>query len=259
MNKLHDLLLSALNVIIIIAVLAGIMLGLNKIGIFQFPDFVESMFGINGDQTTILPSDDGKIYKSLSSGKSDKTFTVTADLSPENVRQLLENVSPSLNYYQEVNVTVYSGDSSSTSKATVQKTDGSYSVSLYDSEGTLRKEIKMHDDTTDVTLHRANGQSSTISLPSADFDISDESGVVVTHERFLETQTELTDSDYSVSASQFGTIMQITFKTDRETYSQTEIYWLSLDYGIVTRAECYEGDKLVYLLETLALSDEVLQ
>ena len=51
--------------------------------------------------------------------------------------------------------------------------------------------------------------------------------------------------------------MLIEFTSKDGDYSQLQKYTLSLDFGIVTEAYCYENDVLIYELTTNALSKEL--
>lgn len=257
MNKFRNALFSALNILVIVVLLLGIMIGLRSIGIFRFPNFVENFLSKESAKENVLPNDDGKIYDALKKGQSDGNVTVTAELNPQNVRKMLEGVKPKDSYYQEVNTTLYDNSNSVTTKAVVRKSAGKYSVKLYNSEGTLKKEIDELESATQIKVYSSANRFDTVEVPTGSFDMSGESGVVITHENFLNSENELEAADYSMAQSPFGTIMQITFNTSLENYTQTEVYWLSLDYGIVTRCECYEGENLVYKLETIALNDDL--
>lgn len=258
MDKLKNMLFGALNFLVVVLLLCGIVFGLNKIGVFSFSDFFRELFGLPERQVNVLPHDDGKIYQSLSDGKSGEDVTVKVSLTPENVKSLLESVTLADDYYQEAQYTVFAENSQSIRrKAVIRRTDALTSISLYDEAGTLFKRIEQLEKGVRVTNISSDGNETWSEFPDGSISAEQESGVIMTHADFLDgnLSSQFDESSYSVAYSSYGTVMLITFEKSDEKYKRTQKYWLSLDYGVVVRAECYENDSLVYLLETLSLTE----
>lgn len=257
MKKVKEALFSALNFLVIAALIAVITLGLNRIGIFEFPDFIGEILNGRKNVQTVLPGDDGKIYESLSNGINTDTVNVVSELNQENVRRLLENVSVQPSYYQELEVSLYDENGKSiTRKAVVRRTDGFTDVTLYDVNNRLIKLIEQQIDGVKITVPEGNSERSAF-FSEGSISIEQESGVVMTHKLFLDSEFVGKEPSYSVAYSSYGTVMQIVFETHDAKLPQTQKYWLSLDYGIVVRAETYENDSLVYLLETSVLGKDL--
>lgn len=258
MEKLKNILFGVLNFLVVVLLLCAIVFGLNKIGVFSFSDFFRELFGLPERRVNVLPYDDGKIYQSLSDGTSGGDVTVKVSLSPENVKALLENVTLADDYYQETQYTVFAGNSQSIKrKAVIRRTESLTGISLYDESGALFKRIEQLPKGVRVTNISADGNETSSEFPYGTITAEQESGVIMTHTDFLDgnLSSQFDESSYSVAYSSYGTVMQITFEKSDERYIRTQKYWLSLDYGIVVRAECYENDSLVYLLETLSLTE----
>ncbi len=256
MKKFPDKVVHVIEILIVLAVVFGIVAGLDFIGIFNF----SGLFGWNpsdgSDSVHVLPYDDGSIYNALSEGKSSDTVSVVSDLSRESLEDMLLEVSTAEAYYQELDVTVYDGDGKSlTTKATVSLEDGNYDVSLYSSSGARYKRVTENGDSVQISAYDNKGKESKTTLSKGGFDIQADTGIIMTHDRFFSENTSFgeNESEFSVAYSNFGSVLMFEFYTTLDDYSQTERYWLSLDYGVVIRAECYEEDNLVYLLETISL------
>ena len=249
MNNRYDKLFSVLNIVFILVIVSGIIIGLDKIGIFSLSDW----FSQNNKIHTVLPHDEGEIYKSLSQKKSSDKITVVPDLTLDNVYSLLDDVEPDDNYYHEVTTTLYGqNNTKKISSAYVTKTDGKYDVIIYNQNSEIVKRIRQTNDTVSISNFDENGKEIITVAKGADFDIQSQSGVVITHKAFYETPDN-TVSTYALAQTDYGSFLEITFTSTLENYSQIQKYWLSLDFGVVTRAECYEDNALIYLMETVVI------
>ncbi len=257
MKKFPDKIVHVFEVLAVIAVVLGIIAGLEYIGILNFSGIFPWNVSDESDSVHVLPYDDGSIYNALSEGKSSDTVSVVSELSRERVEEMLREVTTSETYYQELNVTVYDGDGKSlATKATVSRQEENYDVSLYSSGGVRYKRITEDGDSVQIYVYDSKGKESKTTLSKGGFDIQSDTGIIMTHDRFFSENSSFgeNESEFSVAYSDFGTVLMFEFRTMLDNYSQTERYWLSLDYGVVIRAECYEEDTLVYLLETIALN-----
>ena len=119
-------------------------------------------------------------------------------------------------------------------------------------DGNVVKQIVSDSENTTINT-LVNGNIKTTSYPNGKFDFSAETGAIITHEAFFEAAD---DPQYSfkIEADDLGTVMLIEFTSVMENYSQRQEYTLSLDYGVVTEARCYENGSLIYELTTNSLS-----
>lgn len=249
MNNRYDKLFSVLNIVFILVIVSGIIIGLDKIGILSLTEWFSGQNKIH----TVLPHDEGEIYESLSQKKSSDSITVVPDLSWDNVYALLSDVEASDNYYHEAITTLYGqNNTKKILSASVTRTDGKYEVIVYNQNSEIVKRIRETQDLVSISNFDENGKEDITAVERANFDIQSQSGVVITHDAFYQTPDN-TLSSYSLAQTELGSVLEITFTSTLENYTQLQKYWLSLDYGIVTRAECYEDNVLVYLMETTSL------
>ncbi len=251
MQRFKGVFFSVMNFALIAAVLVFIILGLNRIGIFVLPDMFPDEIRQN-----VLPDDDGEIYDSLLIKKSSENVRVEADLTPQGVKNILDNVVLSDNYYQKLTTTLYAENKKNIKiNATVRRTDGFTTVSLYNSKDVLYKEISQLEDGIKIKEF-SDAEEKSAFFSEGSISLEEESGVVMTHKYFYVDTNELSEGDYSVAYTDYGTIMQIVFDDSNDEVVKTKKYWLSLDYGVVVRAEAYENDSLVYKTETSVLTSE---
>ena len=85
------------------------------------------------------------------------------------------------------------------------------------------------------------------------FSVSDECGFILTHDAFLASDFLLDASTFEKNVNEYGSNLIITFDNEFDEFQQTLKYTISLDYGIVTDAECYEQGVLVYKMNTVLL------
>ena len=198
---------------------------------------------------TRLPGSDEKIYASLSEYNKDSVSVYPA-IDHETVKLMLDSIVPPEVFYWEFNKTVISSLKERSTNGNMKFENGNYMVELLSAKNNeVEKTVICQGNTVSVQSH--NGQSITV----ADFDAE-------TCTAFLEAGVpEISDfiSDegknfaYSLHESELGKILYAEFSVEKDGYSQSKNYYISLDFGIVFKADCYENGKPVYSLNTLSL------
>lgn len=254
MEKYKERLLSVLSIALIFVVIIGIVIGLYFLGIFKFPAFIEViLFG--NEQTNANDIDNSNsVYGSISETEN-SISNLVLEITSENLKELLSDIKPMSDYYHEVTTNLYSGTNTLFQKITMRRQDGFYHAIIYNSDGLIEKEIQQFENTVDITYYDQEGSFTANKIPSAKFDISDQTGVLVTHEYFLESLSLVYNASYDFSFDSFGTVVRLSFETTLDDYVQKQIYWLSLDYGVVVKAQSYENNNLIYQMNTVSLTD----
>ncbi len=255
MRKYNEIIFSVLNILLIFLVIIGIVIGLYFLGIFKLPDFVKRLIDPNFQTPADSYNNNKEIYESIADNNENKIQVVFPQITKDNLKELLQSITPIDNYYQEASTKTFYNGTAIEKKVTIRCQNSLYQASVFDSNGTQQKEIQQYNDYVDISYFDLQGkQGDIVTLQNGNFNISDECGVVVNHEMFLESLTEISDSSYSFEYESFGTVVKLSFDTTFENYTQKQIYWLSLDYGIVVKAQSYENDVLVYQTETIVLN-----
>lgn len=254
MKNHRELLGIAVNVVLVVVLLIFIVVGLNKIGIYDLPDWAEKIIG-----TYDNPDDDGlnnraDTEKSIEYSADKNAVEHASELTYENARELIEAVLPVSAYKHEMTVEYLSGGEKVSSEiVSLICSDGLYRASVSDIDGNPKKYVSENADSTVVTVFEG-GESAELVYPKTTFDISDECGFIIKADNFLESDYELDEATFYLENGSYGAELTITFDTVLGEYTQTEVYTLSLDYGVVVFAECFENENLVYSMSTKSLS-----
>lgn len=248
MDKLKSVLFLLLNFILIFAVVAVVLSGLHRIGLFEIPDFAAQLFGIHNG-TSGEDSPEGN--RSFLTGTGSYTV-IKADMTPENVRKVLEAVVPAKRYSHDLQYTVYSSGGKSTKRLVITE-DEKMSCAYFISDGAVTRQIVRTDSAT--TVNTLDGERlNSVSYSNGSFDFAEDTGAIITHKDFFEA---VTDDNYTftLASDDDSSLLIINFTSSNGSYSQLQNYTLNLDYGIVTEAYCYENENLVYSMTTNALSE----
>lgn len=202
---------------------------------------------------TVLPGDGDTLYDSLHDSPAD-SVRIFPDITHDRVKELIRAVIPPERYCWYYTSVLYSTDGSLSRKGILIYDNGDYKNELYDGEDTLIKTVSLRDGELFVAQ---NGIETALSADSTTFFA--ESGISETAS-FLSEEGE--EFSYTLAESDYGTLLYADFTVEKGAYRQRQEYYISLDYGMVVRADCYENDSLIYHLETNALyelSDSVEQ
>lgn len=215
-----------------------------------FTDFIKPEGNILGNistdipQKNVLPGDDEKIIASLN-GEKIEGITVFPEISHDKVKLLLKDVSLRESFCWYFKSTLYSSKKSVTEHGTVKFDSGNYRIELFDAAMSLKKTIIQEND---VVFVRTDTESSEFSAMFT--NVFNEAGVPGVSD-FVSSGEQ--DYVFTLIESDYGTLLFAEFINSKNEYSIKEQYYISLDFGIVVRADCYENERLVYSLETTAL------
>lgn len=226
----------------------------SKTDFVSFSEFLESF--INREQNvSLLPGDEGKIYEAITQGKYIPGIEIYSGITQENARELILGIKGKNSYVWESKSTVYADTGNISSFCTIRHYNGKYLAEMLDSEGKTKKTVYDNLLHTTVTSYERLANGERAQFPSGSLDIFSQSGIANVKE-FLSLPQ---DKEYTISQvnSEWGSLLLVEFFYEDGNFMQKEAYYISLDYGLVLRAESYDGGALSYLLETISLSDEI--
>ena len=171
-------------------------------------------------------------------------MTVFPDISSDQVKVLLENVNVPESYAWYFRSTLHSARSSVSENGIMLFSDDSYKLELFDENSNLKKTVVQEGGNVSVAIGDNNAEF------ASSADAFEEAGVPSLSD-FM--SSELNDFNFSLVESNIGSLLYAEFVSTKGKYSQSEQYYISLDYGIVVRADCYENGTKIYSLETTAL------
>lgn len=193
---------------------------------------------------TVLPGDGNSFYDSLHDTPSE-SVRLFPDITHERVKELLSAVVPPERYCWYYTTTLCSSAKNLTRNGILIYGGGDCKIEVYNEGSILYKTVSLRGGSL---FTEQNGVET--ELPSDKNSVFTEAGVV-SLSSFLEDSGE--DFSYTLAESDYGTLLFASFAVEKGSYRQTQEYYISLDYGIVVRADCYENDTLIYHLETNAL------
>lgn len=255
MNNHRDLLGIVLNVLFALVVLGIIIIGLNRMGLYELPSVIENMFTGSSEQENSVDVDDGKVYSSVGYDDEKSAEVEKTLVTYENARLMLEKVKSVDDYHHEVYVSRDDKKTNDDARINIDKKDGLYRASVYTGNGKLTKEISEKDGNITVKEYVNEKLKSEFTYPSGNFTVGELAGVILDHENFLSGEYALSEGEFSVIQGDFGIELEIAFDTVMDNYKQREVYRMNLDYGVVVSARCYENDVLIYDMQTVNLKE----
>lgn len=259
-KKARQLILQILTVIV---VFAAALYGLWRINLIRLPAFVENMFVVSDESPDSYVNDGYEIFEYIGSSDSAETELMYPEITPENLVSLLESAEPYSNYYWESKTEVFSSTGSTVSECKSRISGNRYNVEILNEQGlTVRKCISDGVKTYITTNSGGGSKTAVFERGLTDF-YSDASIIPV--DFFKNTEFSLEDTEIRHVTNKGYNLVCVTFSYERSGITVENNYMISLDYGVVLFAECFENGEPVYKLSTdsiyslSSLDDELFQ
>lgn len=197
-------------------------------------------FSEKKENDTVLPGDGGRFEEALRKGSTD-TVKVTYDLHGEDLESLLRNNPPITSYYLANTFSRFADGKTLTGSNRIWRDGEKFRVQTY-SENELIRTVICDGFTVSV---QENGSVYEFQ-PSEHFDV--ESFASMPRSRDFLDSSDVTDLSITLFRDESDTLAHISF-VDRR-FGQIERLFLSIEYGIVLRAETYLNAQILYSLST---------
>ena len=254
MNKerFTNIIHSFLNILVIAGIIVFIIAGLWKIGLVETPAFLKDIF--------VSPTDKGTDNSQstehfLEENRLENNYEIIKlNLDTEAVKEILNNLVPAKKYSHDFQYKLISGKKSLSKRITVVEENEVSCAYFVSGDGTTvnKQVIEVNGKTITNTVL---GQSlRTEEAVSGNISFEEQIGAVITHKDFLSLADD-PEFSFSLASSDDGMLLVVYFSSVIDDYAQQQTYILNLDYGIVTEAQCYENDKLIYELTTNSISE----
>lgn len=251
-DRFKNIVFSTLNVLVIAGIIVFIIAGLWRIGLVEMPAFLGNIFASPADKITDnSQSTEHFLEENRLAGDYE---IIKLNMDTESVREILNNLVPAKEYSHDFQYKLISGKKTTTKRFAVISTNDvscAYFVS-YDGAIVNKQIIETADKTIVNTV--AGPSLRTEEYVSGNISFEEQIGAVLTHKDFLALADE-PDFSFSLASSDNGMLLVVYFSSVMEDYTQQQTYILNLDYGIVTEAQCYENDRLIYELTTNSISE----
>lgn len=254
MNKerLKNTAFSLLNILVIAGIIVFIVAGLWKIGIIEMPLFLENIFVSASDKSTESNQSTEDFLEDNKIGDNYEIIKLNPDT--KSVKKILGALVPAEKYSHDFQYRVISGKKTLTRRIAVVEQDGVSCAYFVSNDGTsVNKQIVEADGKTIVNT--ILGQAlRTQEFMSGDVDFEEQIGALITHKDFL-ALADNPDYSFSLASGDDGMLLIVRFSSVMGDYVQQQTYVLNLDYGVVTEAQCYENNRLIYTLTTNSISE----
>ncbi len=203
----------------------------------------------DSDELHRLPGSDEKIYESISDNKTD-SVSIYPSLGHDSVKLLLSSAVRPEKFYWEFNKTVISSQKERIIKGSVKFEGDNYRMELYSAANNdLEKTVIRQNDTITIQTY-LDFQSSVATFSADTTSVFIEAGVPDITDFLSDEGKEFA---YSLHESEYGKILYAEFSKEKDGYSQLKNYYISLDFGIVLKADCFENGNLIYSINTISL------
>ncbi len=251
-ERFKNIILSLLNILVIAGIIVFIIAGLGKIGLIEMPAFLENIFVSPSNEIT---DSSQSTEHFLEENKLESSYEIIKlNMDTESVKEILNNVLPAKKYSHDFQYKLISGKKSLSKRiAVVEENDVSCAYFVSGDGTTVNKQIIEADGKT--IINTISGQSlRTEEIVSGNISFEEQIGALFTHKDFL-SLAHNPDFTFSLASSEDGMLLVVDFSSVMDDYAQQQTYVLNLDYGIVTEAQCYENNRLIYTLTTNSISE----
>ncbi|MDP4151933.1 MAG: hypothetical protein Q8865_00630 [Bacillota bacterium] len=174
---------------------------------------------------------------------------VTPEISKENIKAYLKTYKTPNTLYWNIKTTIYNGAASITNNARYYKKDGSELIEIYTANGGLQYSYSISGGNVKISNY-LNGES----FSTAASEQYSRSSLM----RMPELSYFLNAPVKDITAARFELMdnRQILYvEYTSPSFSQTEKYWISLEYGVVLKSECYTAGHLTMAIQTSEISE----
>ncbi len=236
------------QILIVIVLFSLVLLGLWRVNLIKFPDFIENLIHSDAGITDKYAGDGYEIFEHLSDAKSSDSVKNYPELSIDNLSEMLSSLEPYENFYWESISEVFSSTGKSSKECKLRVSGNKYNLELLDENGNTVKKIICDGNKTVVTDMLSYNESKTVYNQGLTDYFSDASIISLDYFR----QNNFTDENCEIHLieKEAFNLVSLVHSYERSGVSVKNNYMISLDYGVVLFAECYENDVMTYRLFT---------
>jgi len=234
-------LLSVLSAALAILLLAGVVLLI----LWHYEVIDLSGKKNPSENESVIPGDEGRFFEALTKGSAEGV-TITYDIASENLSALLQNNPPITSYYLDNTFTYYGENAVKRGSNKIWRDGDRFRIQTYE-EGSLVKTVVC--DGKMVYMSSSNSDTFSSYPASEHFEVESYASMPRSRD-FFELPTA-TDLSITLFRDTTDTLYHVSYLD--AALGQIERLFLSIEYGLVLRAETYADQRLIYSLETTEL------
>ena len=247
-SNIRSLLLQMAVVILLFLVA---LYGLWRVGLVSLPSFLEELLTTDKADTQPYVNESYTLFEYVRDADETETDVVYPVLSAENLTLLLSELAPYETYFWSCETTVYGAGYERSAEINARISGSKYHVETSDASNNTRKVYICDGEKTSVTVYRGPQTESTVYARGLQDFYSDAGLVSVAS--FADADFPNGNCDIRTIENNGYRLVSIVYEQMRGNVTVRNQYMLSLDYGIVLFAECYENDKPVYTMKTTSV------
>ncbi len=236
-----------LQILIVLILFSVSVIGLRKANLIKFPEFIEDIISPVDSSENDYAGTGYEIFQYLSDNKYLEDNAVSPEIDINNLRAMLSSLEPYENYYWECSAEIFSGASGNVKDSKLRISGNKYNLEIYDENGNALKKYISDGSKTSISDYRyGNGKKV---YHSGIFDFySDASIISVGY--FKESEFTEDNCEIQLVEKETFNLISLIHSYNRDSINVENHYMISLDFGVVLFAQCYENDRLVYNFRT---------
>lgn len=237
-------------VLLVFFTIAFILLA--RANLISLPGFMQNIFDSDEEIISETKSDGQEIFQFIGSApENDDEFRDYPEITVDNMNTLLNSLVPHKNFYWESVSKTYSSDSVVTKNCRSRISGNKYNVDILNNEGNVVKKFISNGEKTVITSYYS-GTSESSSYASGIFDFYSDAGLISV-DYFKDADFTNGNSEIRLVKNDQYNLVSVMYTYDRNGTTVKNVYGISLDYGVVLFAECYEDDIPVFEQTTTSI------
>lgn len=247
-KKAKSLILQILLLLVLFFV-AYILLGRAKL--IKLPHFIEDLFPTEHNEAPELSGDGQEIFEYIAAPGNSAEFQSYPEITVENMNTLLNALEPHQNFYWESISETFSSDSSVKINCKSRISGKKYNVEILDNNNNTTKKY-VSDGVNTVISGFSSGNTASSVYSSGIFDFYSDAALI-SIDYFKDTDfTKGSCEIHHVKNEQYN-LVSVVYTYDRNGITVKNNYGISLDFGVVLFAECFENDIPVFKQSTVSI------
>ena len=220
--------------------------------LISLPNFLQGIFGNDEEIASETKHDDQEIFNFIGSAPDTETeFSDYPQISAENMNTLLNSLSAHKNFYWESVSKTFSSKAVVTKDCRSRISGDKYNVEILNEDGNVTKKFISNGKKTLITKYYQGSSESSL-YEAGIFDFYSDAGLI--------SVDYFKDADFSdgnceirlVENDQYN-LVSVVHTYERNGVTVKNSYGISLDFGVVLFAECFENDVPVFEQTTLSI------
>lgn len=236
-----------LQILIVLILFFVAVLGLRQANLIRFPDFIENIISPSANIGSDYADAGFEIFEHLSENTNYTQNIVSPKIQIHNLRSMLSSLETYENYYWECSAKVYSAADSSIKDCKLRISGKKYNLEIFDEFGNLLKKYVSDGENTSITDYRLGNGSKV--YKSGIFDFYHDASII-SIDYFRENDFTENNCEIQLIEKDSFNLVSLVHSYDRNGMDIRNHYMISLDFGVVLFAQCYENESLVYNFTT---------